>query len=170
MLQENLNKIAQTLQQEIVLQLNIPRQSKGYYGALKRGNSPPIASGNLAKNVKVEWVGDINKGELSLVVKMPDYWYYVNNGRKPGRWPPIAPIDRWVVQKAGFKNVVRDQSGRFVSRKSLVFLIRRSIGLYGYQGTEFLDKAYANTSAIIRDELGDTIADWFLGLFDEYTQ
>jgi len=170
MLQDDLNKIANILQQEIVLQLNTPRQSKGYYGTPKRGTSPPIASGNLVKNVKVEWIGDIKKNDLSLVVKMPEYWYYVNKGRMPGRWPPIAPIDRWVIQKAGFKNVVRDQSGRFVSRKSLVFLIRRSIGQYGYQGTEFLDKAYANTAAIIKEQLGDTLGDWFLGLFDDYIE
>jgi len=167
MLQEDLNNIANILKTEIVLQLNTPRQSKGYYGTPKRGVSPPIASGNLAKNVKVEWVGDIDRGELALVVKMPDYWYWVNYGRKPGRWPPIAPIDKWVVQKQGFRDVIRDQRGRFVSRKSLVFLIRRSIGQYGYQGTEFLDKAYANTAAIIKEQFGDTLGDWFLGLFDD---
>jgi len=167
MLQEDLNNIANILKTEIVLQLNTPRQSKGYYGTPKRGVSPPIASGNLAKNVKVEWVGDIDRGELALVVKMPDYWYWVNYGRKPGRWPPIAPIDKWVVQKQGFRDVIRDQRGRFVSRKSLVFLIRRSIGQYGYQGTEFLDKAYANTAAIIKEQFGETMSNWFLGLFDD---
>jgi hypothetical protein len=167
MLKDNLTKIADILQQEIVLQLNIPRQSKGYYGEPKRGVSAPIASGNLVNNVKVEWIGDEKTDTLELVVKMPDYWYWVNYGRKPGRWPPVAPIDKWVVQKQGFRNVIRDQSGRFIPRKSLVFLIRRSIGLYGYEGTEFLQNAYANTAAIIREEIGDNIADWFLGLFDD---
>lgn len=169
MLKDNLTKIADILQQEIVQQLNIPRQSKGYYGEPKRGVSAPIASGNLVKNVKVEWVGNEKDG-LELVVKMPDYWYWVNYGRKPGRWPPVAPIDRWVVQKSGFKDVIRDQSGRFVSRKSLVFLIRRSIGQYGYEGTEFLQNAYANSAAIIKEQLGENIADWFLGLFDDITE
>jgi len=166
MLKEQLNSIANILKQEIILQLNTPRQSKGYYGELKRGISPPIASGNLVKNVKVEWIGNENDG-LELVVKMPNYWYYVNYGRKPGRWPPISPIDRWVIQKSGFKDVVRDQSGRFVSRKSLVFLIRRSIGQYGYEGTEFLQKAYASSAAIIKEQISEELGNWFLGLFDD---
>jgi len=170
MLKDNLNKIADILQKEIVLQLNQPRQSKGYYGEPKRGTSPPIASGNLVKNVKVEWVGDFDKGELALTVTMPDYWYWVNYGRKPGRMPPVAPIDKWVIQKQGLRDIVRDREGKFIKRKSLVFLIRRSIGQYGYEGTEFLQNAYASTAALVREQLGDTTADWFLGLFDDFIE
>lgn len=162
-----LDEIAEILKLEIDKQLRTPRQSRGYYGELKRGVSAPIASGNLLNSVNVEWVGSFETGDLGLVVKMADYWYYINNGRKPGRMPPIGPIDRWVVQKQGFKDVVRGQDGKFIKRKSLVYLIRRSIGQYGYQGTEFLDKAYANTSAIIIEKFGEALGDWFLSLFDE---
>jgi len=168
MVQEDLNKIATLLQQEIVLQLNYPRQHKGYNGETKRGVSPPIASGNLVKNVQVEWVGSIEKDDLELIVKMPNYWYWVNYGRRPGKMPPIAPIDKWVIQKQGLSDVVRDKSGRFIKRKSLVYLIRRSIGQYGYEGTEFLQNAYANAAAQIEVEMGTTIANWFNDLFDDY--
>jgi hypothetical protein len=166
----SLERIATLLQNELVLQLNLPRQSKGYYGEPKRGISPPISSGNLVENITVDWIGSIENDDLELVVKMPYYGYWVNKGRRPGKMPPIAPIDRWVVQKSGFSNVIRDQSGRFVSRKSLVFLIRRSIGMYGYEGTEFVQKALANTYTQIVTEMGEYVGEWFLNIIRGYRE
>lgn len=159
--QQQLGQIAALLQGEIKKSLSVPRQSRGYYGNLKSGFSAPIASGSLLESVEVQWEGSIDNGDLELVVRMDDYWYFVENGRKPGRMPPIAPIDKWVVQKAGLSNVVRDQSGRFIKRKSLVYLIRRSIGRYGYAGTHFLDRAIYNSIDTISERMGEVMAEWF---------
>ena len=161
MLQQNLDRMAEVLKLEIQTQLQIPRQHQGYNGEPKNGVSAPIASGQLLNNIDVVWEGSFDEGDLTLLVKMEDYWYYVNYGRKPGKWPPIAPIDKWVVSKRGLRDVVRDQSGRFIKRKSLVFLIRRSIGELGWKGTEFLQNAAANSQALISKEMGEAFGEWF---------
>jgi hypothetical protein len=48
-------------------------------------------------------------------------------------------IDKWVVRK-GLK-AARDEKGRFIKRKSLVFLIARSIKLYGVAPSNFFTDA-----------------------------
>ena len=93
-----------------------------------------------------------------------DYWEYVDQGvqgapgkpeylKKAGRprakgskfrfkdkMPPRRAIDRWVIGKP--LKAARDDSGRFVSRKSLVFLIQRSIFYKGLQKTMFFSRPY----------------------------
>ena len=54
--------------------------------------------------------------------------------------PPTGIIDRWVVRK-GLKGS-RDKEGRFIKRKSMVFLIARSIKRKGIKGLSFFQKPY----------------------------
>lgn len=53
--------------------------------------------------------------------------------------PPSGVIDKWVVRK-GLK-AARNKKGQFIKRKSLVFLIARSIKLYGIEPTHFFSDA-----------------------------
>ena len=56
------------------------------------------------------------------------------------KMPPRRFIDKWAVKK-GLKGI-RDKSGRFISRKSLVYLIQRSIFYNGLQRTQFFSKPF----------------------------
>ena len=51
--------------------------------------------------------------------------------------PPSSALDKWVVRKG---IAPRDASGKFMSRKSITFLIARSIGRKGIQGISFFQK------------------------------
>ena len=51
--------------------------------------------------------------------------------------PPSKALDKWVVKKG---IAPRDASGKFMSRKSITFLIARSIGRKGIQGISFFQK------------------------------
>tara|TARA_R100000734_G_C3318160_1_gene112025 strand:+ start:3330 stop:3848 length:519 start_codon:yes stop_codon:yes gene_type:complete len=53
--------------------------------------------------------------------------------------PPSGVIDKWVVRKGLRK--ARDSQGRFIPRKSLVFLIARSIKLFGIRPSNFFSDA-----------------------------
>ena len=53
--------------------------------------------------------------------------------------PPSGVIDKWVVRK-GLKST-RDEKGRFVKRKSLVYLIARSIKMFGIKPSNFFTDA-----------------------------
>lgn len=156
-----LNEIANTLTQSLKKQLEIPRRSTAYGSPgvpgrpKSRGFSPPIASGRLIKDINVKFVPNQSNEFPDLVVEMPIEGQFINDGRRPGRMPPVAPIDRWVLQKETMRGSIRDAKGKFIKRKSLVYLIRRSIGLYGYGGTDFIIKAFLEVAPELTELYGD---------------
>jgi hypothetical protein len=99
---------------------------------------------------------------------MPIEGLFVSEGRRPGRYPPVGPIDRWVVQKQSIK-AIRDAKGRFIPRKTLVFLIRRSIGQYGYGGNDFITKGFDAVQKDILDKYGDVVAGFIQFQLDQFT-
>lgn len=71
-----------------------------YKGSLARNNID--ASGNLSNTAqaysKVEGSG-LDKYEYQIIFDLVDYWYYVENGRRPGKRPPISAIEKWIADK-----------------------------------------------------------------------
>lgn len=106
-----------------------------------------IAKGDLLNDVEFEIV----KGDYtySIYIKMKDYWYYVENGRKAGKMPPIArkegeatpevTILDWVIAKPILPRP--NSKGKLPTPKQLAFLIARKIGKLGTEGTHDLRKA-----------------------------
>lgn len=137
------NRISELLVKALKDELNVSYPSQGYYGENKKGNSPRKTRFNnaLQKSIEVEWVTDFEQGDPLLVVKMEDYYYYVDQGRKPSsKYPPLDSIRRWIRQKP---LLWRDEKGRF-SRQSVdskAFLVARSIKEKGYKGINFITKA-----------------------------
>jgi len=174
-----LNDIAALLKGSLVKQLEIPRRSTTYGGPGRPGLpkpvsgryptpiSPPIASGNLIRNIDVKFtkVGQLETPEL--ILEMPIEGFFVNEGRRPGRYPPVGPIDKWVRQKQSVKGI-RDAKGRFIPRKTLVFLIRRSIGKYGYGGNDFINKAYDKIQQQVLEKYGDYVAGYIQFEIDNF--
>lgn len=170
--------IAEYLQKQMKAQINMPRPSKTYNGMNKpvSGRYPtPIsnrrASSTLYNQLKVYWTEDFNEESVTptLVVDFgaaEDYAYFVDQGRRPGKYPPLAAIDKWVRQKRGIKGV-RDEKGRFISRKSQVFLIRRSIGKYGYAGINFIDNTIESSLDKIAEDLGAAAEEFLIKYLEE---
>jgi hypothetical protein len=67
------------------------------------------------------------------VIKTP-YGYKNSKGHSQ---PPSKALDKWVVRKG---IAPRDASGKFMKRKTITFLIARSIGRKGIQGISFFQK------------------------------
>ena len=67
------------------------------------------------------------------VIKTP-YGYKNSKGHSQ---PPSSALDKWVVKKG---IAPRDASGKFMKRKTITFLIARSIGRNGIQGISFFQK------------------------------
>lgn len=174
-----LNEISTLLKGSLKKQLEIPRRSTTYGSPGKPGLpkpvsgryptpiSPPIASGNLIKNIDVKFVENPQTGIPELLLEMPIEGFFVSEGRRPGRYPPVGPIDKWVRQKQSIKGI-RDAKGRFIPRKTLVYLIRRSIGMYGYGGNDFIMKAYDSIQNQVLDKYGDYVAGFLQFQIDEY--
>ena len=127
-----------------------------------------ITSGRLYNSLTSKIVP--NKDSVSINFIMEDYGLFVDKGVKgadPNALPqgakwygrnkaPNSPyafgamksrglraaINRWTVQKGAFNKQIRDKKGRFVPRKSLQFMMSRSIYLSGLEATMFFTDPY----------------------------
>lgn len=106
------------------------------------GESKKSVSGTLADSLRFEVRKEAE--DLFLTLYEADYGKFVRLGVRGAqgsskapmspfkyttKFPPPAPIDQWVVRKN--LTGTRDAKGRFIPRKTLTFLIRRSIFRFG---------------------------------------
>lgn len=77
-----------------------------------------------------------NSGNFEINFELPDYWYYAEHGRGPGKMPPKGSLMQWMKFKQILPSPITLSSGKTVlpSMESLEFLIRRKIGEHGTQG------------------------------------
>ena len=64
--------------------------------------------------------------------------------------PPSSALDKWVVRKG--LTGTRDSKGRCVPRKSITFLIARSIKRYGIKPTNFFTNAFEEAFKDLPDD------------------
>lgn len=112
-----------------------------------------IASGDLLNNIEYE----VTRGDFTytIYVKMKDYWYYVENGRKAGKMPPIDNILRWIRVKPVLPRP--NAEGKLPTPQQLAFLIARKIGEEGTEGTQDLRKATDTIWDTFEDRLYEAI-------------
>lgn len=88
------------------------------------------ASGELINSLDYDVLKTVNGFTLSLI--SADYLKYVDEGRRPGKQPPIQSMIKWVdLRHIKFRN----KKGRFIKKEQTAFLIARSIGRRGIKPT-----------------------------------
>ena len=71
-------------------------------------------------------------------IELQDYWYYVDNGRRPGKFPPPNKIKEWIKIKPVMPYA--DKNGRVPTVDQLTFLIGRKIATEGTDPQPFFKK------------------------------
>ena len=114
--------------------------------------SKKIASGRLVNSIRY----NINpQGKISFLYATEGKW--VTLGRRKGsKQPPPAPIEQWIKQK-GLKG--RDpKTGRFITDKSLAYLIARGIKRDGIEPLPFMKLAIDQSIKQLGKSLKTSIA------------
>ncbi len=130
------------------------------------------ASGELAKSLTSKL--NVSKNSFSLEFLMEEYGNYQDKGVKGKKSSVKAPnspyrfgsgkgkksgfaksIDKWVIRKG---IAPRTKEGKFMSRKSLTFLIRRSIYNTGIKPTLFFTKPFEKQFKKLPDTLIESFA------------
>lgn len=76
---------------------------------------------------------------------------YVQSGRRRGaRFPPPSAISKWIREK-GIQG--RGKDGRFITNKSLTYLISRGIAKKGIKPLPFMSMAIKQTKEQLKKEL-----------------
>lgn len=132
-LNATLNRIGQKIVDRLKDDIKNKRITK--YGAVN-------SSGRLADSVAYQVT------ESSLVVTADDYIYYLQFGRKPGKFPPKQPILEWIRSKPINSDISED---------SLAFLIQRKISK---EGTSIYQQG---SSTLISGEFFQSILDELSG-------
>ena len=143
----------------------------------KSNLSSQNTSGNLKKSLK-SFVKE-SKNSIQISFEMDDYGFYQDRGvqgKKSGKsldgykytnkMPPSKAFDKWTVRKG---IAPRDKQGKFIKRKSLNFLIARSIFEKGIKPTLFFTKPFEKYFKQLPDELVEKYDLDLQRLFDQIT-
>jgi hypothetical protein len=129
------------------------------------GTSPKIATGGLINSISVTY----NSSDQEIVVEMADYWKYVNDGRRPGKYAPLDSIKDWIKAK-GLKGRNK-KTGRFITNESFAWGINTNIKKFGIAPTYFYDTAFINFEKYFEDEavqaLGIDVETFFEKVFEQ---
>jgi hypothetical protein len=114
-----------------------------------------IATGALYNSVTYNVSPD---GNISFSYAPEGKW--VESGRRKGaRFPPPTPITNWIRQK-GIKG--RDpKTGRFISNKTLTFLIQRAISKNGIKPVKFMSEAIEKATQQLLVDLDKSITAYY---------
>lgn len=120
------------------------------------------ASADLRKSITYE-VKLFGTFVVITVFSPMNYSYYAHEGRKPGRMPPIEPIQRWVKQKGIAGRYYVSKSGerrrrggkvrQYNEDRSAAWAIARSIAKKGTKGVKFFDMALKQALPKIEKQL-----------------
>ena len=105
----------------------------------------------------------VSKNSFQLEFLMEDYGIFQDKGvsgtevkyntpyKYTNKMPPPSKLDKWIV-KRNLKGV-RDKDGKFISRKSLQFMIARSIYKKGIKPSLFFTKPFEKAFKNINKDL-----------------
>lgn len=126
---------------------------KGFGG--QKSNRKKDNTGALSKGLFYK----IAKGTKGFVLSFftnKDYGWNVEYGRKRGTAPPAGAINKWLTQKKGLKGI-RDKQGRFIKRKSSIFLIQRKIKQKGIKAVPFMREAQKDSISDVQKTFGQAV-------------
>lgn len=93
-----------------------------YKNDLKSNNH--YATGKLFNSI--EYKLTVTESSIKLYFVAADYWIFIEEGRSPGRMPPVDVIEHWMVNK------------KIPGGKSTAYKIARSIGMNGTMANPYL--------------------------------
>ena len=111
--------------------------------------------------MKFTWVTEYNGNLFELYFNLPDYFPFAENGRRPGKMPPVNKILQWIE----FKHLVpRSNNGRVPTTKQLAFAISKHIALHGTEGKHLFEKTLDDPNL---DKLADNLVELITEQFEK---
>ena len=92
---------------------------------------------------------------------LPLYFHFAENGRRPGKMPPVNKILQWIE----FKHLVpRSNNGRVPTTRQLAFAISKHIALHGTEGKHLFEKTLDDPNL---DNLADKLVELITAEFEK---
>ena len=113
------------------------------------------ASGELGNSLKYI-IDDSTKGRIEVNLELLEYWKYIENGRKAGKWPPISAIKRWIEVKPVLPRPMAN--GKLPTNDQLAYLIARKIGLEGITPQPILKQSVDSVMDVMMEFIEEALA------------
>ena len=129
------------------------REYEAYILEASKRNMPSYYE--LRNNIKFNLqVGD---NFYEIVFAAPQYWKWAEDGRRPGKMPPVNVIADWVTRRkiAPYSN----KSEKLPSTNQLAFVIAKKIGRDGTTGIHFLEKSVTEAENYFVSKISDAITE-----------
>ena len=97
-------------------------------------NKNKNASGGLRQSIQAIPDVSIQDGMYTYVLSMASYYEFVDEGRKPGKMPPIDSLVKWVRQKSAFGGLEVNKSEDV---RGVAFGIAKNIAKFGIKPSYF---------------------------------
>lgn len=111
-----------------------------------------VATGNLLNSVEYEIQTDTKS--ITVCLSLEDYWYYLEEGRQPGKFPPVDAMIQYIRSKP----IIPDErSGRLPTENQLAFLIGRKIAQEGFEGGHYLAESQEEVLVEFEDKLSEAV-------------
>ena len=115
-------------------------------------NSGHNATGKLSSTASFNV--EVSSEDINVTIHLEDYYKYIEEGRRPGSFPPVDAILSWIQAK---HIMPREINGKLPTEQQLAFLIGRKIAEQGIEGTHDLataeDTAKSEFEEAIREAL-----------------
>ena len=125
-----------------------------YRGLLLRDGKN--ATGELISSIR-PMTPELIDGTFECSLSLAPHWKYVENGRRPGKFPPVDNILEWVKAKP---QLVRPNrlDRKEISPRQLAFLVARKIATKGIQPGNQLEEAMDIVYARWKDRIDAAIS------------
>lgn len=129
----------------------LDRYAEYFIQAARRnlGQNGSYASGLLGDSMKP--IVTINGDSFKVEIELQSYWDYVENGRRPGKFPPVNRIREWIAVKP--VRPYPDSRGKLPTVDQLAFLIGRKIATKGIAPKPFFNPAKEETERYFAEAL-----------------
>ena len=115
-------------------------------------NSGHNATGKLASTASFNV--EVSGEEINVTIHLEDYYRYIEEGRRPGRFPPVDAILGWIQAK----NIMpREINGKLPTEQQLAYLIGRKIAEQGIEGTHDLANAQDTAKSQFENEIKEAL-------------
>ena len=111
----------------------------------------------------VEYYIGLEDSAMQVELHLEEYWYYLENGRKAGKWPPLKAIKQWVLAKP----ILPRRDNKIPKPEQLAFLIARKIGEEGTEGQHPLENTLNGIMETFKDRIEDAITRDVMNNLDE---
>lgn len=108
-----------------------------------------------------KWTTEWKDNLFEVNFDLPPYFYFAENGRRPGKMPPVNKILQWIE----FKHLVpRSNNGRVPTTRQLAFAISKHIALHGTEGKHLFEKTLDDQNL---DNLADKLVELITAEFEK---